>query len=89
MPERLIDRPASRHLAMLLKDARRKAGLDQAQAAVALGISQAAISKLERGFRSVEVFEFVILCELYKVDPCKLLEVARRGDPESPRPPGR
>jgi transcriptional regulator with XRE-family HTH domain len=76
MPERLVDREESRRLAQLLAKARRSAGIDQTRAAEVLGISQAAISKLENGLRSIEVFEFVELCELYGVDPCETLRQA-------------
>lgn len=57
----------SRYKALLdrLREARRQAGLTQAQAAAALGRPQSYISKCESGERRIDPIELAELAELY------------------------
>lgn len=79
LAERLTDRPEEIRLGQLLADYRKAAGLDQVTVAERLGMSQAAVSKLERGLRSVAVFELVDLCDLYGADVADIIYRARYG----------
>ena len=58
----------------LIREARKKAGLTQAEAAEALGIRQSFISDIERGERRVDVIEFLQLCKIYQCDPARLVK---------------
>lgn len=51
-----------------LRDARRRAGLTQAEAARRLGKPQSFLSKCESGERRVDFIELLVLAELYEVD---------------------
>lgn len=51
---------------VLLRQARKAAGLSQVQAAAALGQSQAFVSKSERGERRVDFVELLDFAELYQ-----------------------
>lgn len=51
-----------------LQEARKLAGLSQAQAAVILGVHRPSISEIESGNRRVSADELQILCETYEVD---------------------
>lgn len=50
-----------RHLVDVLVDARRQAGLTQAELAAKLGKDQTFVSIIERGQRRVDVLEFIAL----------------------------
>jgi transcriptional regulator with XRE-family HTH domain len=51
-----------------LRDARRRAGLTQAEAARRLGKPQSFLSKCESGERRVDFVELLAMAELYGVD---------------------
>lgn len=53
----------------LLRQAREKAGLTQAEAAKRLKRPQSFVSKCESGERRVDVVEWIAFCHLYKTDP--------------------
>jgi transcriptional regulator with XRE-family HTH domain len=52
---------------------RRRAGLGQGQVARHLGIDQPAMSRIERGHRSVSAWELYALADLFRVDPDRIL----------------
>ena len=52
-----------------LKEARKLAGLSQAQAAHVLGIHRPSISEIESGNRRISAEELSELCEVYDVTP--------------------
>jgi len=67
------------HLVEVLVEARRKAGLTQAELAARLGKDQSFISIIERGQRRVDVIEFMVLADALKLDATKLfMSVVRR-----------
>ncbi len=49
-----------------LKAARKEAGLDQAEAAKALGITQSAISKIESGQRPIDIVQLKAFAKIYR-----------------------
>ena len=51
-----------------LREARRKAGLTQAEASRRLGKAQSFLSKCESGERRIDFVELLILADLYGVD---------------------
>jgi len=55
-----------RSLVERLKRARKEAGLDQAGAAKALGITQSAISKIESGQRRVDLVQLKAFARIYR-----------------------
>jgi transcriptional regulator with XRE-family HTH domain len=55
-----------RSLVERLKRARKEAGLDQAGAAKALGITQSAISKIESGQRRVDLVQLRAFAKIYR-----------------------
>lgn len=61
----------------VIADLRRRRGLGQAETAARLGIDQPAMSRIERGRRSVGARELYVLAELFGVDPGVIL----RRDP--------
>jgi transcriptional regulator with XRE-family HTH domain len=63
----------------LLVDARKKAGLTQAQLAEALARPQSYVSKFERGERRVDVIELLDITDALGVDPCNLIRRIRRA----------
>ena len=56
-----------------LKEARNKAGIFQADAAKALGLSRPTLSAIEAGKRQVMAEDIKVLAELYGVDTNELL----------------
>ena len=57
-----------KHLVKKLKTARKKAGLDQKEAAKKLETTQSYISKLESGQRKIDVIQLKELSRIYKKD---------------------
>ena len=57
----------------LLVEARKKAGLSQAQLAVKLSRPQSIVSKFERGERRLDVVEFKAVAEALNVDALRFL----------------
>jgi len=70
----------------LLTSARKEAGLTQAQLAAALDRPQSYVSKYENGERSLDVIEFVAVCEALGQTPSTFLErVSTKLRPASTR----
>lgn len=70
---------AHQHLVDVLVEARREAGLRQADVATQVGKDQTYISLIERSQRRVDVLEFVALARAMGADPVDLFsEVVRR-----------
>jgi len=70
---------AHQHLVDVLVEARRAAGLRQADVAAKVGKDQTYISLIERSQRRVDVLEFVALAKAMGADPVDLFsEVLRR-----------
>jgi transcriptional regulator with XRE-family HTH domain len=57
----------------LLKEARRKAGLTQAEVAGRLGKPQSFVAKYEGGERRLDVIEFIAVCQAIEADPLRLI----------------
>lgn len=56
-----------------LKQARKAAGLRQAQVAQRLGVPQSYVAKVEGGERRLEVLEFIRLARVLEIDPAQLV----------------
>jgi transcriptional regulator with XRE-family HTH domain len=70
---------AHRHLVEVLADARKKAGLTQAELAAKVGKDQSYISIIEGSQRRVDVLEFYALARAMEFDPVVLFaEVVSR-----------
>lgn len=67
------------HLVKVLAEARREAGLTQAQLAERVGKDQTLISIIERAQRRVDVVEFVALAKALKADPAALFAKVSNG----------
>jgi len=63
---------AHKHLVQVLVDARKEAGMTQAQLAAAVGKDQSFISIIEGSQRRVDVLEFCALARAMGFDPQKL-----------------
>ncbi len=68
MLEEQAYRETYRRFLARLREARRQAGLTQAEAARRLGKPQSFLSKCESGERRVDFIELLALAELYGVD---------------------
>ncbi len=55
-----------RTLVERLKNARKEAGLDQAEAAKLLGVTQSYISKIESGQRRIDIVQLKRFAKIYK-----------------------
>ena len=66
------------HFRLLLIEARKKAGLSQAQLADRLSKPQSFVSKFERGERRLDVVEFRRVAEAIGVDPVRFLSKVYR-----------
>lgn len=62
-----------RHLVEVLVEARREAGLTQAELAAKVGKDQTFVSIVERGQRRVDVIEFIALAKAMNRDPVALM----------------
>ena len=60
--------PSYDALLRTLKEARRAAGLRQADLAKRLGKPQAFVSKVERGERRIDVIEFIVIARAIGID---------------------
>lgn len=58
----------------LLREAREKAGMTQAEAAQKLGRPQSFVSKCESGERRVDVVELVHFCLAYEIAPAAFMK---------------
>ena len=70
----------------LLVDARRRAGLTQAELAAALTRPQSYVSKFERGERRIDVIELLDIAAALRTDPCNFLRRLQRGRQAHKRP---
>lgn len=66
-------------VARALADARRSAGLKQADLAAAIGKHQSYVSDIERGQRRVDVLELFALAHAMKLDPTDLYAKITKG----------
>jgi len=57
-----------------LKDARIKASLTQKYIADKLSKSQSFVSKYENRERRLDIVEFVSICRLIDIDPCRIIQ---------------
>lgn len=62
-----------------LAAARKQQGISQQALADALGRPQSYVSKVEIGERRLDVFEFVQICEVLRLDPCKIIRRLAKG----------
>lgn len=62
----------SKALAQSLSDARKRAGLHQADVAKSMGSDQTVISNIERGQRRIDVIEFYLFSKAVGCDPVEL-----------------
>lgn len=67
----------------VLIEARKAAGLTQAELARRVGSQQPVISLIERGVRRVDVVEFYVLSRAIGIDPVDLFRKAGSGIPHS------
>lgn len=58
----------------LLTEARKSAGLKQAQVAARLGRPQSFVAKYENGERRIDVVEFLAIAAVLKADPISILK---------------
>ena len=63
----------------LLVEARKKAGVSQADLAKALAKPQSFVSKFERGERRLDIVEFKAVADALGLDPIKLLRLFYKG----------
>jgi transcriptional regulator with XRE-family HTH domain len=64
-------------LCMLLRHARKKANLTQAQLEKRLGAYTGYVSKYESGERRLDVVEFMIVAEALELDPASIIHELR------------
>jgi DNA-binding XRE family transcriptional regulator len=69
----------------VLRAERKKAGVTQVELARRLGITQSAVSKIERGERGLDVVEFVSLVRALRADPPEVIATVERAFPKSRR----
>ncbi len=72
------------HFRHLLIEARKAAGLSQAELAKRLERLQSYVSKYERGERRLDVIEFLEVAEALGIDPTDFLRKLRSTQSESP-----
>lgn len=65
----------------LLRELRRRSGLTQEQMAVALGVGQSYVSKLERGENFVDVLLYARWCQACGIKPGVALDKLLAGPP--------
>ncbi len=83
---RSVHHPAYSELLACLVEARKGAGLHQAQVAQRLGRPQSFVSKFEKGERRLDVIELIGLCGILGVNPVTVFErvAAALVDTDSP-----
>ena len=72
MPKTIFQGPHTQ-LVETLVEARKRAGLTQAQLAVQIGRDQTFVSLIERRQRRVDVIEFIAIARALNIDPVVLL----------------
>lgn len=61
-----------------LIEGRNRAGIRQAELARRVGKTQTFVARFESGERRIDLIEVLALCDIYSIDPCKLIrQVAR------------
>ncbi len=65
--------PINQKLRQLMNEARRKAGMTQAELAKATGRTQAYISKFEHGHLRLDVEDFLSFCSALKLEPKSII----------------
>jgi transcriptional regulator with XRE-family HTH domain len=70
----------SEKLTRLLVEARKEAGMTQAEVAARLGHGQAYVSKYERGKKVLGVIEFIEVAEALGLDPAEVVRKLRQGE---------
>jgi transcriptional regulator with XRE-family HTH domain len=84
MPKTIFGWPHT-ELVELLKQARARRGLRQADVALRLGRDQTFVSLIERGQRRIDVIEFLEIARALDEDPAALFaELVRRTLPTQP-----
>lgn len=74
-----VHRPEHRVVAQLLRELRLASGLTQAQAAAAVGITQAGVSEMENGARGLDLLVVRDLVNIYGADwPAVIVELDHR-----------
>lgn len=75
-----------------LRQARKAAGLRQAQVAARLGVPQSFVAKVEGGERRLDVIDFVRIAQAIEVDPAtlimQLVQMLAEGETLKPKPSG-
>jgi transcriptional regulator with XRE-family HTH domain len=71
------DSQSSQEASMDIRQARRQAGISQVQLARMIGVDQSAVSRIERGQRSVTVDRLVAISKVLGVEPSLLLHSNR------------
>jgi transcriptional regulator with XRE-family HTH domain len=64
----------------LLIEARKEAGMTQAEVAAKLGHGQAYVSKYERGKKALGVIEFLEVAEALGLDPAEMVRKLQEGE---------
>jgi transcriptional regulator with XRE-family HTH domain len=78
-----------RLLLELLRDARLRIGITQAQLADTFGNTQTFVSKVERGERRLDVVEFLEWCEALGLAPAKVIADLQRVGSKNSGPRGK
>jgi len=63
----------------VLRAERKKAGVTQVELALRLGITQSAVSKIDRGERGLDVVEFVSHVRALRADPPEVIATVERA----------
>lgn len=72
-----MDIGTNRLIGACLRDQRRKAGLNQTDAAQLLNVPQSTISKMESGERSMLLFELFSYAEAFGIEPSELFRTIK------------
>lgn len=75
-----VHSPEQRQLGALLRDTRKKAGLNQQTVADRLEKPQSFVAKYEIGERRLDVLEFISVARALGADPLKLLRALMRNE---------
>lgn len=82
---RTIRSPGQIALVKALIDARKAAGMTQAQLAERLRCHQSLIARIESGQRRIDVTELAILCRALSVDPGDVVHMVAQAVPDTAR----
>jgi transcriptional regulator with XRE-family HTH domain len=70
----------------ILVDARKQAGIRQAELARRVGKTQTFVTRFEAGQRRIDAIELLALCEIIGIDPVKVVRALLKVDGELWRP---